>query len=599
MMRRFIGALAATAAVGLAMWACGSSDTTTTKKRSADASGYTGTGGDMSGAPSGATGGTAAIPAERKLEKTFEAPVATARYVWSANPQTGRVALIDAETFQIRAVDAGGMPTWLTAIPGQDDRVLVINVGTSDASLLTSGANTVDERRYRLHSGANSWSVSDDGHFAIAWTDAVRVAITMGGDASVGNVNRAAGFQEITIIDLTAPLKPGAADVPPRLAVGFRPAQIVFAHGAPRAFAVTADGIDVLDLGEAGKPTIKRSIRYAEEPEPLPPPVADAGQSDADAEVDADVDAEAGEPDAAPDRASDVSRAEVAGPESAPEAPDVSITPDGAYAIVRREGSAQLDVVDLATAEHTTYMLAAPISDATLSPDNKNAVVVLRSLSEVDVVPIPPGSINNILRLGLPGEAFGRALVTSDGKTALLFTTVSPVPQLIALDLAAREYRPIVLHAPVLAVFPTPDAAHAVVLHDSYGGTQYMSPGAFSLVPLAVERGANIKALTAPPKQVAIAPDSKTAIVTARDDATAKYLASVGQMPALTITDLTLVSPPMSAGIVGLTTGYVAQEHPEGRVTFIDFGTGALHTVTGFELGASIYQWPARDGGQP
>ena len=53
-----------------------------------------------------------------------------------------------------------------------------------------------------------------------------------------------------------------------------------------------------------------------------------------------------------------------------------------------------------------------------------------------------------------------------------------------------------------------------------------------------------------------------------------------------------------AAGFVG-TDGqaFVAQDHPQGRVTFIDPATGLVRTITGFELGASVVVW-SRDGGQ-
>jgi len=43
----------------------------------------------------------------------------------------------------------------------------------------------------------------------------------------------------------------------------------------------------------------------------------------------------------------------------------------------------------------------------------------------------------------------------------------------------------------------------------------------------------------------------------------------------------------------------VAQDYAEGRVTFIDLAARTSRTITGFELGASIVEWSASDGGQP
>jgi hypothetical protein len=54
-----------------------------------------------------------------------------------------------------------------------------------------------------------------------------------------------------------------------------------------------------------------------------------------------------------------------------------------------------------------------------------------------------------------------------------------------------------------------------------------------------------------------------------------------------------LASPPAAGatGIVeGAGRGFVAQTHPEGRITFVDLKTAQAHTITGFELAARILQ---------
>src|SRR5690349_16557595 len=84
--------------------------------------GATGTGG---GLDPGA-GRADAAPPETEVEKAFEAPVATERYVWATNPKTGRVALIDATTFQVKTVAAGQGPTFMAALPGTGDRAIVL-----------------------------------------------------------------------------------------------------------------------------------------------------------------------------------------------------------------------------------------------------------------------------------------------------------------------------------------------------------------------------------------------------------------------------------------------------------------------------------------
>ena len=37
--------------------------------------------------------------------------------------------------------------------------------------------------------------------------------------------------------------------------------------------------------------------------------------------------------------------------------------------------------------------------------------------------------------------------------------------------------------------------------------------------------------------------------------------------------------------------GYVAQKHPEGRITFVTLDSGEARTLTGFELGSRVVDW--------
>jgi DNA-binding beta-propeller fold protein YncE len=50
-----------------------------------------------------------------------------------------------------------------------------------------------------------------------------------------------------------------------------------------------------------------------------------------------------------------------------------------------------------------------------------------------------------------------------------------------------------------------------------------------------------------------------------------------------------LGSPPISVGAVPDTNRvFVGQDHPDGRISFIDSTTGAVQSVTGFELNSRI-----------
>src|SRR5262245_24144977 len=60
-------------------------------------------GGINSGIPQGAAG----LPPEKEEEATFRVPVVSGHWVWTANPQTGRVAVIDATKRTVSTIEAG------------------------------------------------------------------------------------------------------------------------------------------------------------------------------------------------------------------------------------------------------------------------------------------------------------------------------------------------------------------------------------------------------------------------------------------------------------------------------------------------------------
>jgi hypothetical protein len=145
------------------------------------------------------------------------------------------------------------------------------------------------------------------------------------------------------------------------------------------------------------------------------------------------------------------------------------------------------------------------------------------------------------------------------------------------------------LRAPVLAVFPTFDGSHAVIMHDALNdqGSQY--PAAVSLAPIALELPPKIVGLDAPTVSVAIAPAGDHVLVAAGDEKTKKFELVVGAFPSLKVQKLALASMPIAAGIVaGAGRGYVAQKHPDGRITFVDFNSGEVRTLTGFELATQV-----------
>ncbi|MGH7293302.1 MAG: YncE family protein [Polyangiaceae bacterium] len=527
---------AAALAAAVAAASCGSS--------SGAANFGAGTGGGSSPGPSGSSSGGSGSssgalagddgggPPEAKNEGNYRSPVATGQYVWITNPTSGRVAYIQASTLQVATVAAGNGPTYLAAVPGSADAAIVLNVLSSDATLLTASNGSLTTRTFPVAGDANAWAVSGDGHWAIAWASS----------SQVKNPDPTQGFQDVSALDLTGQ-KP-----PTILAVGYRPVTMAFASDGSRAFAVTQDGVSVIDL-TGSAPLVTANFPVSTDPN------------------------------------------------DDPGTRDVSITPDGAYALVRRDGQAAITVVALSDGTLTTVTLPADATDLTLTPAGDAALVVMRDIATVAVLPLPQIATSpaTFTLIPIAGQTVGRAIVAADGKTTLLFTTVLPVDLLTVLDLPTQAFRTVKLYAPLGAVFPTLDAKNAVVLHTQASDAGIGSKGAFSVVPVAAQLPAKIVGTDAPPNAVALSPAGDRALVTARDDAGQVYEAFLAKMPSLEVDKYTLASPPIAAGVVaGANRAYVAQSNPEGRITFIDLGTGQARTLTGFELGSRVV-----DGSQP
>jgi hypothetical protein len=471
-------------------------------------------------------------PPEEEVESSFRTPVATGSYVWTANPSSGYVAAIDVSSpaLEIQTMEAGNAPTYLVGVSNpedpEDNAALVLNVLSHDATLLRIGHQSVT---FSTHEGANSLKVSPSGHYAVAWTDAREVE-----DADPLDT-----FQEITVLSLSRGNEK-------RLSVGVRPFSVSFDAAEDRAYVVTEEGISVIDLNG---PKVVGNFEVTDDP------VDD------------------------------------------PALRDVTITPDGAWALVRVDNRRDVSIVSLDDGQRTVFTFPDTVTDLDLSEDGTLAVAVLapptsESYSGYALLPIP-GSVTHPPDVAHQISArFGSVSVSRDASVALLYTTVheeygEATEHVTILKLDGLTHRTENVRAPVRAVFPAPDAAHAIVLEEPPSDST--RAGAFSIVPIAADIRPTLVATNARPQAVAMTPDGKKALVTVRDDDKHVYGVHLVDLPTRRQDLIELASAPLATGIVaGAHKGYVAQEYPEGRITIIDFDEpgGAPRTVTGFELGS-------------
>ena len=566
---------------GMVLGVAGCAGTSASSSGGGEFGGSTGSSSDGTGGSEAAGGagdradagdGAPSTP-ELELDNTYQAPISTGRFIWIANPTSGRVAYVDATTLVVKTVEAGNAPTTVTAVPDASggDQVVVLNALSNDATVLrTDGTMLASRTIPGIVAGANRLVVSSKGRFAIAWVDGRQVA----------NARATDGFQTLTVLDLGA-TDPTAART--TLAVGFRPASVSFSTDERHAFAVTEDGVSILTLDGAGGPRVGNNVA-----------------------LDAD-------------------------PTATADTRDVSITSDGRFALVRREGSNTVGVVDLSSGALTALALSGPVTDLDVTDDGTRAVAVVRQTSEVAVIPLGGAAptLADVTHVTIAGETIGQTVLTAGGATAVLYSNAVSSERITVLSLSATPptWRTLRVHAPVLSVIATADGLGAVVLHpadtsmgpptgstptvdagagvgdggaadtraDAGAPSESAGPpvaGAFSLLPLDGTHPALIQATDAPIQAVAISPAGDRTLITVRDDRQAIFGAYLGQFPTLAVQRYPLASPPTAAGVaVTAGRGYVAQQHPDGRITLIALDSGDARTLTGYELGARVVDW--------
>lgn len=516
---------------------------------SLDGFGDSGVDGLSSGGSMG-SGGGATLPPEEELEESFRSPVVAGPFVFSANPESNRVARIDARNLQIEVFDGGNGPTFLTALPAGETGggVLVANDRSDDASLfvfpkgvdLEAADPEVLTALVPLQAGASAWAVGQSGKVAISWSRA--------SDNLLGTED---GYQDVTVLSFSgASVDDGIQFESASLSVGFRPSRVEIAPDEKRAFVVSDPGITVLSF-ESGA-HVEREIFL-------------------------------------PDGTRDLSR-------------DVSFDADGRYAFVRLEGESEILIVDLETDDRVTVELPGVVTDLDLSVDGETGVAVVRG-DDVDLGEggaTGAGSSQIILfsleALVADAEDFdvvsieglvGSASLSPDGKRAVLYTNATPSSEVWILDVETREKRSVDVRAPVRSALVSPTGDHAVTIQQPATGST--KAGAFAVVPLRENLPTRIEGTEAPPSLVSMAPDGKSVLVTtlaATAGTSASYLV---QLPGFRVDRLELPSRPLSSGIVmSARRAFVAQEHPEGRISFIGLDAGDRTTVTGFELGSKV-----------
>lgn len=495
-----------------------------------------GTGGDngASGADAGSSADTN-LPPETEKEVDFGAPEGSPNFVFVPVPGEDHVVKVSGSTQAVTLVEVGDRPTVIRSVPGQD-AVVVINSGSDELAIVRATETKDDVRTVAILPHCNAIAVSPDGLWAIAWYDHARAQP----GEPVGS------FQAVALVSL------GDAAAPARtLSVGFRPRAIDFTADGKRALVVTDDGVCVVEMQAAKDGEIV-------------PPVAIA--------ID---------------------------PLAKPAEREVRTTPDGSWAIVRQTGLSGLFAIHLPSKKLLQVPLSSVPTDLDLTPDGKLAIAVLRQSAEIAFVDLPATATPTLPTevLSIAPLTAGLAHITDDGKAALLYSSVNGVESMASVDLETRKGILVPLRKTVDYVWLAKGAHTAVLVHKPAAGPLYDSDTTEKFVDdsqgytlLDLDTGYTKLVLTdvAPVGIAASAVPSKAWILLP-DPKNVSHKVQAAGLDTLLVTDHALGSRPLfvrpldAAGVVA-----VSQQHPSGRMTFLDAKTGQAKTVTGYELNGLI-----------
>lgn len=433
----------------------------------------------------------------------------------------------------VTRVDADSLQVTTTAV-GVEPTAVEVTADGGSAVVLNEGSDELTVLAVESLSGAsvslrpnlNALRLSGDSQWAVAWHDGAEP------DRSEGS----SSYNEVSLVRLD-----GLAHYP--LIVGYNPRQVRFTADHSRMVVVSDDYLCIVDLRD-------------DEPTPVRVRISDDTVSP-------------------------------------PEAEELLLSPDGATAIVRQFGENSLTLVDLETGEARSLPVGDNPTDIDLSADGAEAVAVARGSNELWVYDMrdlfAPARV-----IALPaGMTFGSLVLTPDDRAGLLYSTSSGAPLFAAWDRAAADTESPAVFGLVKGVADIevlPGSLRALVRHApaSNGeldtGSPFYNREAITLLSLE-DSFTNPIRLDAPPAELA-----------RRDDGQVGVLRMEGADSVLRLDFDRMLHDevPLSSAVehVGMMPGralsYASQAHDLGRISFYDTDTGALETITGFELNAAV-----------
>jgi hypothetical protein len=491
-------------------------------------------------------------------------PQAGQRYVYVLYPDGDSIAVIRAGGGGLATLRTGIRPSYLKVIPGTDDAV-VLNTGSDEATLVRiDDEGALSSSDVSVIPGANTLVLAPDGRHAIAYFDADRLR----SGEPFGD------FQSVSLLDLTQPTFRGVT-----VSVGFKPRAVFFREDSQRAFVVTESAISVVDL-------------------------------------DAMVDSEGG---VAPSIGLSLQA-------TVPEDVEVLVGQSGEYALLHEAKSSELLLLTLADGSLERLEVAdyfrvneegepdvngellanAHITGVAQTADGSFAVVAVDAQDAVVRIPIPEGfadpALGRVARTSALSAGRVSVVPRSDMVIAYPRSKQQSVEKAAIVDFSSdppitRDY---VLRKGVRSVWISPNGTVACIVHSKAEGSAYedgltldaridRSEG-YTLLRPDLEDVQKLQISEARPDAVVATPGDEYLFIMFNDaSADVREVQRVDVNSLGVDVPLVLDSAPTALGALTATnTIFVNQDHPDGRITFIDWPDGETTTVTGFELNSRI-----------
>lgn len=490
-----------------------------------DTGGYGGADDSADSSSDGDWAGEDSAPPEEEDDFLRLAPAATDAYVFVANPARNTVTRIQVPGLQVDTREVGRNPV---AVSTAADfmHAVTFNAASDDVSIID--APSFEVTNVAVRENYNTLSMSPDGRWVMCWYD-----------EDIGPVDTSGGvqsFNEVSFVNVETGVHTG-------MVVGLNPHGVRWTPDGRMALVVADSALAVVDL--------------TAEPLSAAPPLI---------EIDED-------------------------PLSAPPAEEVELTPDGQYAYVRQFGASDILVADIENLVFDRIPVGDNPTDLDLSPGGDALAVVSRGSHELWVfdsdAPFEPPAV-------LPFSqdyAYGSVLYAGDGAQAVLYTNAALTNHLAIWDTSTGTITDRTLVKPVDTIGVSPDGRTLLIFH-----TRENQEGLDPTSSFYNEYALTLQSLESLSRFIGMILPNPAKGYSTSEDGRYGYFIMEGQetLEVLNFTDLLytsvkLKSQPVYIGVLpGTDLAYVSQEHELGRISFYDPGSGALDTVTGFELNSEI-----------